>query len=60
MESLICVICEKEIKDLYPHNAEPVKKGPCCTRCNNTKVLPARLAAVYNYKPEKPKKKNGR
>ena len=55
---MICSICEKEIKDLYPHNAEPVADGKCCTRCNNTKVLPARLAAVYNYKPEKPKNKD--
>jgi len=48
-----CSICEKEIKDLYPHNADPVTDGKCCTHCNNTKVIPARLAAVYNYKPEK-------
>jgi len=48
-----CSICEKEIKDLYPHNADPVTDGKCCTHCNNTKVIPARLATVYNYKPEK-------
>ena len=25
------------------HNALPVKDGRCCTQCNGTKVLPARL-----------------
>ena len=54
-KSKICVICEKEIKDLYPHSAAPVADGKCCTNCNATKVIPARLAAVYNYKPQKKK-----
>ena len=37
-----CSICKKEIPD-YDHNAQPVNDGRCCTKCNFTKVLPARL-----------------
>jgi hypothetical protein len=27
----------------HGHNALPVKDGRCCTQCNESKVLPARL-----------------
>jgi|TARA_R110000744_G_scaffold371530_1_gene482576 hypothetical protein len=54
---MICSICEKEIKDLYPYNAEPVTDGKCCSSCNTTHVIPARMYSVYSYKPEKPKNK---
>ena len=44
-----CVICKQEITaDLYGWeggcNAEPVKEGKCCYKCDQTIVLPARLA----------------
>lgn len=40
-----CVICGKEITG-YGNNAEPVKKGLCCDKCNKEKVIPARVAAM--------------
>ena len=30
------------------HNAEPVNSGRCCTRCNDTVVLPRRIADFYS------------
>lgn len=48
-----CVLCRKEIDvQLSPfgevvwtggHNAEPIKSGRCCSTCNATRVIPARL-----------------
>lgn len=52
----VCVICDKEIKDLYGHNAQPKAEGLCCSECNFRVVIPARLAKTYNYKPIKKKK----
>ena len=37
-----CVICN-ELFVGHGHNALPVKEGRCCTDCNWTGVLPARL-----------------
>lgn len=37
-----CIICGNEF-DGYGNNAEPVKHGVCCDRCNQEKVIPARL-----------------
>lgn len=39
----VCVLCRKE-KTSDVHNALPLKEGPCCTDCNITKVIPARIA----------------
>lgn len=39
-----CVICNGKI-DGHGHNAEPVKKGQACDKCNEKKVLPARMKA---------------
>ena len=49
MEGLMnCVICGGPIKllgDTNPgHNADPVAAGRCCGMCNDTLVIPARLA----------------
>ena len=48
-----CVICgyvvdkhftsEGRVNWTKGHNAQPVKDGLCCTICNNTIVIPARL-----------------
>ena len=43
-----CVICGEGIDvQLHGwadgHNAEPVKDGRCCSSCNSTVVIPARL-----------------
>jgi hypothetical protein len=48
-----CIICGDRI-DVQPmsgwadgHNAEPVRKGRCCTMCNDLVVIPFRIAQVY-------------
>lgn len=44
-----CAICGKLV-DGYGHNAEPVKKGLCCSECNQKLVIPARLNLGYKRK----------
>jgi hypothetical protein len=43
----ICILCKSDIKDdPYGHNPEPlasIKDGVCCSECNSSKVIPARL-----------------
>jgi hypothetical protein len=48
-----CIICGDKI-DVQPltgwadgHNAEPVRKGRCCSMCNDLVVIPFRIAQVY-------------
>lgn len=41
-----CCICNKEIKG-YGNNAEPVKKGTCCDKCNREVVIPARMKNIH-------------
>jgi len=53
----MCVICGKKIKpqktdngETYwdnGHNALPVKEGRCCDKCNQEKVIPARLDILF-------------
>jgi hypothetical protein len=48
-----CILCGDEIDIQYlphgqeawthGHNAEPLALGRCCSLCNDTKVIPARL-----------------
>lgn len=51
---LDCCICAQPIKPegtwTQGHNAEPVAKGRCCAACNQTKVIPARLAEALGRK----------
>ena len=59
-DSLICVICEGPIDWQrrpdgtvfwkYGHNADPVADGKCCTKCNETLVVPERIALAYKVK----------
>lgn len=59
-----CVICGKEY-DGYGNNAEPVKSGKCCDKCNQEVVIPTRLKKMgikeevedtnLDEKPELPK-----
>ena len=38
------------------HNAQPVSEGRACNTCNDDKVIPARLAAIYKMmEPENAK-----
>ena len=50
-ELRICSICTGSIPVMvngwkHGHNADPVAEGRCCTYCNDTKVIPARLQAI--------------
>lgn len=40
-----CCICNKPIKG-YGNNAEPIKKGTCCDKCNNNFVILARMLDI--------------
>ena len=39
-----CCICGAGVTDgSWPHNPDPFEGEACCTDCNNTQVIPARL-----------------
>ena len=38
-----CVICQRQFTE-YSNSAYPVADGPCCDKCDNTVVTPARIA----------------
>ena len=47
-----CSICEGEIEVTSygwaeGHNAQPVNEGRCCDMCNDTVVIPMRIARVF-------------
>jgi hypothetical protein len=42
---LRCVICNDNI-DGMDHDAAPVKKGRCCTRCHSIRVIPQRIRVM--------------
>ena len=49
-----CVICNSEIEETeygwkHGHNAEPVKDGRCCSRCNWELVIPTRIMMEMKY-----------
>ena len=49
-----CVICKGEIEETeygwkHGHNAEPVKDGRCCSRCNWELVIPTRIMMEMKY-----------
>lgn len=48
-KTLICCLCGEEILDPYGHNPYPLATNPedrCCETCNDTKVIPARIANI--------------
>jgi hypothetical protein len=40
-----CCICGMPYPG-YGHNADPIKRGHCCNRCNDVHVIPARIRAM--------------
>ena len=42
-----CCICGKEFID-YGNNAEPVRKGICCDKCNARYVIASRILGAAN------------
>jgi hypothetical protein len=45
-EFINCSICGKPIHPSYSNNAEPINSGRCCSHCNFTIVVPARILAA--------------
>jgi len=51
-----CSICTSEI-DVQAngyeggHNAFPISNGKCCTKCNDTEVIPMRMAFIHSGRP---------
>ena len=51
-----CDICTGEI-DIQAngyeegHNAFPISNGRCCTKCNDTEVIPMRVAIMQSGRP---------
>ena len=41
-----CVLCSKPCDCPFGNNAQPVKEGVCCDKCNATKVIPARMGRL--------------
>jgi hypothetical protein len=46
VETMECCLCKFPCETQWGNNALPVANGLCCDRCNNSKVLPARLIAM--------------
>ena len=42
MHGRSCIICGMAFAE-FGHDAEPIRKGRCCNKCNFTVVIPARL-----------------
>ena len=40
-----CIICKKQFEG-YENNARPFKEGICCNECNQSTVIPSRLARL--------------
>ena len=50
-KSQICVLCDAKFYE-WGNNPYPLAgtNEVCCSTCNNTKVIPARLAELYSRK----------
>ena len=56
-----CSICTSEMDKQYTqngemywdqgHNAMPISSGRCCTKCNDTEVIPMRMAFMASDRP---------
>jgi hypothetical protein len=42
-----CCFCNIQIKDIDSNNAQPLADDRCCGDCNASKVVPARIKAIY-------------
>ena len=49
-----CCLCHKEIdiKGTWKrgNNAEPIKTGRCCDKCNQNQIIPARIVNAQTIK----------
>jgi hypothetical protein len=49
-----CILCGDHYEG-WGHNPEPLieySRGQCCTECNTTRVIPARMAPFLSKPPE--------
>lgn len=44
-----CCICGKTFQG-WGNDAAPIKNGVCCDKCNDERVIPARLKVLYGFK----------
>lgn len=55
MNKPICCICGNECEDMYGNNPAPLmadtEENRCCNVCNDTKVIPARIANMAVGRP---------
>ena len=43
-----CSLCGAKITDAREsHNALPISDSRCCTKCNQEKILPARISSIF-------------
>ena len=42
-----CCFCGARVVEPFSNNAQPVMDGRCCSDCNATVVLPARLSLIF-------------
>ena len=58
---LDCSLCDGKIElqrnpmtgEIYwseGHNAQPLSDGRCCSACNTTKVIPARIQSIIQHR----------
>jgi len=46
----VCVICKEEFAG-WGNNPSPIKEeGECCDKCDNEKVIPARIEGINGRK----------
>ena len=43
-----CSICKDNFTG-FGNNADPINDGRCCDVCNDTKVIPARIAQIISF-----------
>lgn len=48
-----CVFCKEVLKKHQFNNAEPIKKGYCCDKCNVEKVVPERVKRLVGFYNDK-------
>lgn len=43
----VCVLCKERFEG-YGNNPQPIKRrGECCQKCNEERVIPARLRQLF-------------
>ena len=48
-KNIQCSLCDSVISDAREsHNALPITPFRCCAKCNDEKVIPARLGLFFN------------